>query len=134
MSSPSLLHRVAAQYLHDLYKRKQSDSFLSQPGHTIWVSRHRNLRTQYLHMSVFLWKQFIILGETFASSKFLFINFLTTLLFRHLATESFIVINVWYRMKCFSGDSFSFFKEQVILIFHLLFSLHVKFKQGIQRH
>ena len=54
MSSPSLLHRVAAQYLHDRYKRKQSDSFLSQPGHTIWVSRHRTLRTQYLHMCVFL--------------------------------------------------------------------------------
>ena len=55
MSSPSLLHRVAAaQYLHDRYKRKQSDSFLSNPERTIWVSRHRTLRTQYLSMGVFL--------------------------------------------------------------------------------
>ena len=37
-------------------------------------------------------------------------------------------------MKCFSDDSFSLFQEQVLLIFHLLFWFHVKFKQGIQRH
>ena len=34
--------------------------FLSQPEHTIWVSRHRNLRTQYINLGVFLWKYYII--------------------------------------------------------------------------
>ena len=56
------------------------------------------------------------------------------LLFRHLPTEIVILINICYQMKCFSGDSFSFFKEKVLLIFHLLFWFQVKFKQGIQRH
>ena len=37
-----------------------SESFLSQPELTIWVSRHRTFRTQYLHLGVFLWKQYII--------------------------------------------------------------------------
>ena len=69
MSSPSLLHRVAAQYLHDRNKRKQSDSILIQPGHTIWVSRHRTLRTQYLHIGVFLSNQFMIPAKTFAICK-----------------------------------------------------------------
>ena len=44
------------------------------------------------------------------------------------------VINVCWQMKCFSGDSFSFFYEILWLIFQLLFWFHVKFKQGIQRH
>ena len=54
MSSPSPLHRLAAQHFDERYKRKQSESFLSQQERTIWVSRHRTLRTQYLHLSVFL--------------------------------------------------------------------------------
>ena len=33
-------------------------------------------------------------------------------LFRHLPTEVFIFINVIYQMKCFSGDSFSFFASR----------------------
>ena len=46
-STASTLHRF-----DQCYKRKQSESFLSQPEHTIWVSRHRTLITQYLHLSV----------------------------------------------------------------------------------
>ena len=36
---------------------------LSQPEHTIWISRHRTLRTEYLHLGVFLWKHYIILAS-----------------------------------------------------------------------
>ena len=67
-------------------------------------------------------------------AKFLLIYSFTftniVFLFRHLPTET----NVCYQMKCFSGDSFSFFYGQVLLIFRLLFWFHVKFKQSIQRH
>ena len=63
MSSPSPFQRLAAQYFDEHYKRKQSESFLSQPEHIIWVSRHRTLRTQYLHLDVFLRKQCVILAS-----------------------------------------------------------------------
>ena len=61
MSSLRPLHRQAAQHFDERFIRKQSESFLSQPEQTIWVSRHRTLRTQYLHLGVFLWKQYIVL-------------------------------------------------------------------------
>ena len=71
-------------------------------------------------------------------AKFLFMYSFThtniIFLFRHLPTEIAIFVNVCSQMKCFSANSFSFFKEQVLLIFHLLFWFLVKFKQGIQRH
>ena len=71
-------------------------------------------------------------------AKFLFtFSFIHTdiaFLLRHLPTEIVILVNVYYQMKCFSGDSFSFFWEQVLLIFQLLFWFHVKFKRGIQKH
>ena len=54
MSSLRPLHRQAAQHFDERYKRKQSESFLSQPELTIWVSRHKTLRTQYLYLGVFL--------------------------------------------------------------------------------
>ena len=63
MSSPSPLHWLATQHFDECYKRKQSESFLNQPEHTIWVSRHRTLKTQYLHYGVFLWKQYIFLAS-----------------------------------------------------------------------
>ena len=47
MSSLRPLHRQAAQHFDERFIRKQSESFLSQPEQTIWVSRHRTLRTQY---------------------------------------------------------------------------------------
>ena len=65
MSSPNPLHRLAKQHFDERCKRKQSDSFLSQPAHIIWVLTHRTLTAQYLHLDVFLWKQYII----FASYK-----------------------------------------------------------------
>ena len=117
MSSLRPLHRQAAQHFDERYKRKQSESFLSQPEHTIWVSRQRTLRTQYLHLGVFLWKQYIILGRykdyKLQVAKILFMYSFThtniVFLFRHLPTEIGIFINFCYQMKCFSGDSFPFF-------------------------
>ena len=50
-SSPGPLQRLATHHFDERYKRKQSTSFFSQPEHTIWVSRHRTLRTQYLHLA-----------------------------------------------------------------------------------
>ena len=54
--------------------RKQSESFLIQPGQTIWVSRHTTLRTQYLCLGVFLWNQYKILlsYKGFCKLQFLF--------------------------------------------------------------
>ena len=63
MSSPSPLHLLATQHFDGRYKGTQSESFLRQPEHTLWISRHRTLRTQYLHLGVFLWKQYIILAS-----------------------------------------------------------------------
>ena len=113
MSSPSPLHLLATQHFDERYKRKQSASFLSQPEHTTWVSRHRTLRTQHLHFAVFPWKQYIIL----ASYKFLFMySFTHTNIFflsRHLSTEIAVFINVCYQMKCFSGDIFYFIRSRL---------------------
>ena len=54
MSSLHPLHQQAAQHFDEASKRKQSESFLSQPEHTIFVSRHRTLRNQYLHWVFFI--------------------------------------------------------------------------------
>ena len=135
MSSTSPLHGQAAQHFDERFIRKQIESFLSQPEQTIWVSRHRTLRTQYLHLGVLLWKQYKILAsyKDFCKLQFLFMYFFTHInkvfLFKHLAAEILIFKNICYWMKCFSDDSFSFFQEQVLLIFLLLFWFHKKFKQ-----
>ena len=112
MLSPSPLHPLATQHFDERYKRKQSESFLSQPEQTIWVSRHRTLRTQYLHLGVFLWKQYMILAsykDFCKSQKFWLCTPLLTRTYRHLPTKIVIFINLCYQMKCFSGDRFSFF-------------------------
>ena len=102
MSSPSRLHRLATQHFDARYNCKQSESFLSQPEHTIWVSRHRTLRTQYLHLSVFLWKQYKILAsyKDFCKLQLLFMSSFTytnmVFLFKHLPTEIVIFKNVCY--------------------------------------
>ena len=54
MSILQPLHQQDAQHFDERFIRKQSESFLSQPEQTIWVSRHRTVSTQYLHLSVFL--------------------------------------------------------------------------------
>ena len=84
MSSLRLLHRQAAQHFDERYKRKQSESFLSQQEHTIWVPRNRPLRIKYLHLDVSLWKQYKI-----QVAKFLFMYSFTytniVFLFKHLS-------------------------------------------------
>ena len=77
MSSPSPLHRLATQHYDERYKHKQSESFLSQLEHTIWVSRHRTLRIQYLHFECSSLKAVhnsCTLGRV---AKFLFMYFFT---------------------------------------------------------
>ena len=115
MSSPRPLHRLVTQHFDERYKRKQSESFLSQLEHTILTSRHRTLRIQYLHLGVFLWKQYIILASHKGFCKFLTMYSFThtniVFLFRHLPTVIFIFINVCYQMKCVSDDNFSFFRS-----------------------
>ena len=136
MSSSSPLYWLAIQHFDEGCKRKQSESFLNEPEQTIWFPRHKTLRTQYLLLGVFPWKQYIILAnyKDLQNATFLFMYSFTTLLFRHLPTEIFIFINVCYPIQCFSGDSFSFFSEQVPIIFQLLSWFHVQFKQGTPRH
>ena len=132
------LHRQAAQHFDEHFIRKQSESFLSQPEQTIWVSRHRTLRTQYLHLYAFLWKQYKALAsyKDFWKLQLLFMYSFThyniAFLFKHLPTEIFMFKSVCYWMNCFYDDNFSFFQEQVSLIFNLLFLFHVNLKHGIQ--
>ena len=119
MSSPSPLHRLATQHFDERYKRKQSESFFSQPEHTILVSRHRTLSTQYFYIWVFFFESSIYFlqdTKTFACSKvfhyILLSNTNRVFLFRHLPIEIVIFINVCYQMKHFSGDTSSFFKSR----------------------
>ena len=122
ISSPSPLHRLAKQHFDERCKCKHSESFLSQPEHTIWISRHWTLTTQYLYLGVFLWKWYIVLAsykdirklQSFClCTPLLTLTLtLTVFLFRHLPTEIVILINVCYQMKCFSGDNFSFFRSR----------------------
>ena len=111
------LYRLATQHFDERYKHKQSESFLSQQERTIWVSRQRTLKTQYLHLDIFLWNQYKIIAsyKDFCKSQSFFYVLLYShlvFLFKHLPTEIFIFKNVCYQMKCFSGDSFSFFKSK----------------------
>ena len=53
VKSPSIAS-TSSKHFNERFIRKQSESFLSQPEQTIWVSRHRTLRNQYLHLGVFL--------------------------------------------------------------------------------
>ena len=89
MSSPSLLHRLATQHFDKHYKRRVSID--------IWCF---SLKAVYNSCK---------LQRLLQAAKFVFMYSFTTLLFRPLPTEIAISINVYYQMKCFSGDSFSFF-------------------------
>ena len=72
------------------------------------------MRTQYLHLGVFLWKQYVVLAsfkdlcklQSFFTYSFTHTNIV--FLFKYLPTGNVIFINVYYQIKCFSGDSFSF--------------------------
>ena len=78
----------------DHYKRKQSESFLSQPERTIWVLRHRTLRTQSLHLGIFLWKQYLILTSYKGFGKMQSFWLCTPLL--TLTQSSFHAPAYWY--------------------------------------
>ena len=138
MSSLRPFHQQAAQHFDERFIHKQNESFLSQPTQTIWVSMHITLRTQYLHLGVFLWKpcRIFISYKDFWKLRFLFMYSFTHanifVLFKHLPTEIVIFKSVCYKMKCFSDDGFCSFQGQVLLIFHVLFWFHVKCKQRIQ--
>ena len=102
MSSLPSLHWQAAEHLDERFICKQSESFLSQPEHTIWVSKHRALRTQYLHLGIFLWKQYKIIAsyKDFYKLQFLLMYSFTytkiVFLFKHLPTEIVNLKNVCY--------------------------------------
>ena len=93
ISSPSQLHQLEAQHFDEHYKRKQSESFVSKPEHTIWVSRHRTLRMQYLHFGVFLWNQYKVLPRCnkYASWKI----FVYVFLYSHQHSISFKAPTYW---------------------------------------
>ena len=114
MSQP--LHRLATKRFDERYKRKQSESLLSQPEHTIWVLRQKTLTTQYIHSSIFLWKQYITLASYKLFWKLRSFCLCTPLLiislFWHLLTEIVNFTNVGYQRKCFNVDSFSFFRSR----------------------
>ena len=106
MSSPSPLHRLATQHFDERYKHKQSESFLSQPEHTIWVQG--NFENPIFTFGCFSLKTLYNsckLQILLQVAKFLFMHSFTHInivfLFRHLCTEIVIFVNVCYQMKCF---------------------------------
>ena len=111
MSSPSPLHQLATQNFDEHYKQKQSESFVSQPSQSfenpIFTFGCFSLKAVYNSCK---------LQRLLQVAKFLFMYSFThtniVFLFRHLPTEIVIFINVCYQMKCFSGDSFSFFRSR----------------------
>ena len=118
MSSSSPLHRLATQHFDERYKRKQSESFLRQPQHTIWASRHRKFENPIFIFGCFSLK------AVYNSCKLQSFCLCTPLLLHFSGTylvKLLFFINVCYQMKCFSGDSFSLFWDQILLIFHLKF-------------
>ena len=136
MSSLHPLHRQEAQHFDERFIHKQSETFLSQPEHTISVSRHRTLKTQYLHLGVFLWKQYKIFGsyKDFCKLQFLFVYCLLRLTLCSFQAPIYWHCHLQKRLlldEVFQWWKFSFFQEQVLLIFLLLFLFHVKLKQAI---
>ena len=85
---------------------------------------HVGLKTQNFDNPIFTFRWFSLkavcnsckLQRFLQLAKFLFMYSFThtniVFLFRHLPTEIVIFINVCYEMKCFSGDSFSFFRSR----------------------
>ena len=118
MASPSSLYRLATQHFDEHCKRKQTESFLSQPKHTIWVSRHRTLEPKFISgcFSLKAVHNSCKFERLLQAAKFLFMFSFThtnvLFIFRHLPTEIVIFINVCCQMKCFSGASFSLFRSK----------------------
>ena len=121
MSSPSPLQ-------HDIL---MSATNINRVSH-FWVS-HLGLKAENFANPIFtfglfffesrkqVWVFFFLynsckLQRLLQVAKLLIMYFLTHIsivfLFRHLPTEIVIFINVCYQMKCFIGDSFSFFRSR----------------------
>ena len=87
-------------------------------------THHLDLKAQNFENSIFTFGCFSLkvvyncckLQRILQIAKFLIMYSSThtniVFLFRHLPTEIVIFINVCYQMKCFSGDSFSFFRSR----------------------
>ena len=88
---------------------RQTEWVIFEPGRT----HPLGLKVQYFENPIFIFGCFS-LKAVYDSCKlrsFCLCTLLLTLtvfLFRHLSTEIVIFINVCYKMKCFSGGSFSF--------------------------
>ena len=67
------------------------------------------------------------------AAKFSFTHTNILFLLRHVPTETVIFINICYKMKCFCGDSFSFFRTRFCYYSNFFFWFHMKLKQGIQK-
>ena len=98
----------------------QIEWVIFQPART----HHLGLKAQNFENPIFTFGCFSLkavynsckLQRLLQVAKFLFMYSFThtniVFLFRHLPTEIVIFINVCYQMKCFSGDSFSFFRSR----------------------
>ena len=82
----------------------------SQPKHTIWVSRHRTLRTQYFYLDVIIWKQYKILAsykdfcklQSFCLCTPLLTNIV--LLFKHRYASLGTFVNLSPLTTCLNSD------------------------------
>ena len=98
----------------------QTEWVIFEPSRT----RHLGLKAQNFENPIFTFRCFSLkavynsckLQRLLQVVKFLFMYSFThtniVFLFRHLPTEIVIFIKVCYQMKCFSGDSFSFFRSR----------------------
>ena len=98
----------------------QTEWVIFEPSRT----RHLGLKAQNFENPIFTFRCFSLkavynfckLQRLLQVAKFLIMYSFThtniAFLFRHLPTEIVIFINVCYQMKCFSGDSFSFFRSR----------------------
>ena len=109
----------------------------SQPKHTIWFSRHRTLRTQYLHFGIILWKQHKIL----ASYKH-FWKLQSVCLCTPLLTLTWSFFSSTYLLKLSSSKTFvTRLNVSVVIAFPFLGAGFVNISptflisyEGIQRH
>ena len=129
----------AAQHFDERFIRKQSGSFLSQPKQTIWVSRNRTLRTQYLDSGVFLRKQYKILAsyKDFCKLQFLFMYSFTHInvvfLFKPLPSKN---SSWWRRLEDVLKASFVFVfrrRLQDVLIKTNMFALALRLQKTSSR-
>ena len=88
---------------------RQTERLIFEPART----HHLGLKVQYFENPIFIFGCFSLKAvyDSCKLQSFCLCTLLLTLtvfLFRNLTTEIVIFINICYKMKCFSGDSFSF--------------------------